>query len=85
MEFNSLLSKSAQKRIAEGESPADAVKPQLATQAVAQPQKSQAERDAEIVAALMARIARGESAPEQPKTVNPFVGLTDEEIERMQR
>ena len=27
MEFNSLLSKSAQKRIAEGESPADAVKP----------------------------------------------------------
>lgn len=28
MEFNSLLSKSAQKRIAEGESPADAVKAQ---------------------------------------------------------
>ena len=89
MEFNSLLSKSAQQRIANGESPADAVKPQTVAQPVAQPvsqtRKTQAERDAEIVAALMARIARGEPAPEQSKTINPFVGLTDEEVERLQR
>lgn len=37
MEFNSLLSKSAQKRIAEGEAPIDAVKAQPVAQPVAQP------------------------------------------------
>ena len=82
--MNSLLGKSFQKEIAEG---ADVVELMQATRPAAQQPKrqSQAERDAEIVAALMARIAAGKPAPEPAKTVNPFVELSDEEIERMQR
>ncbi len=72
MEFNSLLSKSAQKRIAEGESPADAVKP------VAQPTQPTPEDDAAFNARLSAMMAN--SVP-----VKELSSLSDEALERWLR
>lgn len=84
--MSSLLSKSFQKKIANGEQPVVAKGDQVAAAAATQRRiDEQKQREAASVAALMARIAAGKPAPEQPKTVNPFVGLTDEEVERLQR
>jgi len=71
MGFNSLLSKSAQQRIANGESPADAVK----AQPVAQP-------TAEEVAAMDARLAAMDA---NSPAISELSKLSDEALERWLR
>lgn len=72
MEFNSLLSKSAQKRIAEGEAPADAVKP------IAQP----AALTPEEIATADAHFAE---TCEKGVNISDLSKLSDAELERWLR
>ncbi len=85
--MNSLLSKSAQKQIVEtGKfevATVDQVSAAAATQRRIDEQKL---RDAEILAEMFAGFASKKPASQPAnKSVGPLVGLTDEEIERLQR